>query len=560
MAANDDNGSATDAESVENEIEMLQHDVIKLETYRIKAEFEVVNLNASTSRSGNNTTTNNNDDVNNRDKSSKRPIMSDDSDYDDDDDDRRSFAPFVTCNGLGINDCGVGDVGFSDEAATQSQPNRQRTQLNLIDLPNEILDKILRYLSFETLAKRRTVCRRLNAISSNILNSEFHVLRNYTQQRFQAIKAQMPRRESLRRKHPLARESDIIETLHMRLTLLQMTFGKHIERKHCCFFAGEILDEVHRILKYIKTTSTLSRAYKVTDELFDLSTMAMEYFKEHIEPTLPEITYFGVVDYLLDYSSPHCASPKTQLSLMESTTNDMHPHQSSNKKTKRNGDYFGNGSDGSTPNSTSKMSSAAETIILKRKIRRINENFKRNNGQITVLKRSLRASKTKLSQQQRLINNLKSRFDSYDKKLETTNRKLSAVLHELSRCKTELQYWRSKSPSSATPVNGNCTPCDYDNLQLADVGNASVLQLSADIFQPITDTTDQLAASNLISLIDCSQRSQSDGTDDASTSLDHDINKKCKRKLAYKKPISNDVDDTDADNEALKLKKAKCSF
>ena len=37
------------------------------------------------------------------------------------------------------------------------------------------------------------------------------------------------------------------------------------------------------------------------DELFDLSTMAMEYFKEHIEPTLPEITYFGA-DFL-DFTS-----------------------------------------------------------------------------------------------------------------------------------------------------------------------------------------------------------------------------------------------------------------
>ena len=33
------------------------------------------------------------------------------------------------------------------------------------------------------------------------------------------------------------------------------------------------------------------------DELFDLTSMAMEYFKEHIEPTLPEITYFGA-DFL----------------------------------------------------------------------------------------------------------------------------------------------------------------------------------------------------------------------------------------------------------------------
>ena len=33
---------------------------------------------------------------------------------------------------------------------------------------------------------------------------------------------------------------DITETLNMRLTLLQMTFGKHMERKHICFFAGEV--------------------------------------------------------------------------------------------------------------------------------------------------------------------------------------------------------------------------------------------------------------------------------------------------------------------------------
>lgn len=65
--------------------------------------------------------------------------------------------------------------------------------------------------------------------------------------RFQAIKAQMPRRESARRNHPLACESDIIETLHMRLTLLQMSFGKHIERKHCCFFPGEVSTRVRKV-------------------------------------------------------------------------------------------------------------------------------------------------------------------------------------------------------------------------------------------------------------------------------------------------------------------------
>ena len=57
------------------------------------------------------------------------------------------------------------------------------------------------------------------------------------------------------RNHPLARECDIVETLHMRLTLLQMTFGKHIERKHVCFFAGEVSKEI----KYPYKTTDIER-------------------------------------------------------------------------------------------------------------------------------------------------------------------------------------------------------------------------------------------------------------------------------------------------------------
>lgn len=85
--------------------------------------------------------------------------------------------------------------------------------------------------------------------------------------RFQAIKAQMPRRESARRNHPLACESDIIETLHMRLTLLQMSFGKHIERKHCCFFPGEVsTKDVYKartnVMCYVNRLNKVKFAYK----------------------------------------------------------------------------------------------------------------------------------------------------------------------------------------------------------------------------------------------------------------------------------------------------------
>ena len=69
----------------------------------------------------------------------------------------------------------------------------------------------------------------------------------------------------------------------------------------------QILDEVLRIIRYIQKAPTgqprnpKNPYIYMEDELFDLSTMAMEYFKEHIEPTLPEITYFGA-DYL-DFTS-----------------------------------------------------------------------------------------------------------------------------------------------------------------------------------------------------------------------------------------------------------------
>ena len=49
----------------------------------------------------------------------------------------------------------------------------------------------------------------------------------------------------------------------------------------------------------------------MTDELFDLSTMAMEYFKENIEPSLPEITYFG--SDFLEFTPPF-ATPSKRLS------------------------------------------------------------------------------------------------------------------------------------------------------------------------------------------------------------------------------------------------------
>ncbi|KAK6644397.1 hypothetical protein RUM43_000664 [Polyplax serrata] len=315
---------------------------------------------------------------------------------------------------------------------------QQPSTLNLLDLPHEILDKIFGFLGYKNVAHLRPVCRQLDRVCQAILNSTFQRLQHQMLHRFQSIKAKMPRRESARRNHPLACESDIIETLHMRLTLLQMTFGKHIERKHCCFFAGEILDEVNRILHYIKVTSKLARPYKVTDELFDLSTMAMEFFKEHIEPTLPEIAYFGT-DFI-DFSFPG-SSPSSKYFTLDSP-----PHGSKGYESPTSGNEASSIDPQPVPQSN---------MVLRKRIRKIKQGMKRYNNQLTVMRRDLRTCKSKIAEQQKQILEYASRMDEYDKKNEETSRKFSTLLQELNKCKTELQYWRSKTPAIPSTYN-NC--------------------------------------------------------------------------------------------------------
>ncbi|XP_043286506.1 F-box only protein 28 isoform X2 [Venturia canescens] len=387
---------------------------------------------------------------------------------------------------------GVCEPGPSRRQQPQVQPGLTRQlammssvrNLNLLDLPPEILEKICSFLDYNTVAHLRPVCHQMDRICGSILNSTFQRLQAQMLSRFQSIKAKMPRRESARRNHPLACESDIIETLHMRLTLLHMSFGKHIERKHCCFFPGEILDEVYRILHYIKVTPKLARPYKVTDELFDLSTMAMEYFKEWIEPTLPEIPYFGAdfLDLAGTFSSPGTVS-KPFMCL------DSPPLSIGGAKS-----GSANGDEASSPHSSDERSlvevntpSPQANIAFRRRLRKIKQGMKRYNTQLTLMRRDLKTCKTKIFEQQKQIVEYANRFDDNDKKNEETSRKFSTLLQELNKCKTELQYWRSKSP--AIPVCGGCgqsMPVPADELQaLASQGVLSEPFCEALNFIPI---------------------------------------------------------------------------
>ncbi|XP_052902320.1 probable serine/threonine-protein kinase ndrD [Anopheles moucheti] len=337
---------------------------------------------------------------------------------------------------------------------SNDQQVQQRQDINIMDLPTEILGHIFSFVGYKKIAHMRVISRQMNKVCCSILNSTFQKLQNQMHARFQTVKAKMPRRESARRNHPLACECDILETCYMRLSLLQMTFGKHIERKHCCFFPGGILDEVYSVLNYIRTSTSLDRPFKVTDELFDLSTMAMEYFKEHIEPNLPDIAYFT-------NSTKSFAALETSSSILSRDTS--HSNTSS------------------PPQSN---------MVLRKGIRKIKQGMKRYNNQLTVLRSELRTCKRKateqaktiteqqklLAEQQKQTLEFANRLDETDKKNDELSRKFSTVLQELNKCKTELQYWRSKSPATTNPY-GQVVP----SYELQTLGSQSMVPYDIDL-------------------------------------------------------------------------------
>ncbi|CAH0605409.1 unnamed protein product [Chrysodeixis includens] len=357
----------------------------------------------------------------------------------------------------------------STSKCTSILPAPKTYTTNLLNLPVELIEKIICSLGYKSVSHLRMVNRQFNNICSSVLNSTFQRLQNQMLHRFQSIKAKMPRRESARRSHPLACESDIIETLHMRLSLLQMTFGKHIERKHCCFFPGEILDEVYSILSYLKTTTKLARPYKVTDELFDLTTMAMEYFKEHIEPNLPEITYFGTDFFDITTAFSPGESSKSYMCLdspppsgFESSSSQPAGARVSDRRVSALNMYMEESLPPSPPPPQSNM-------VLRKRIHRIKQGMKKYNDQLSALRNDLRNCKRKTALQQKQIAEQQkqiaeqqkqtleyaNRLDDYDKKNEETSRKFQTLLQELNKCKTELQYWRSRSPA-VPPLCAEC--------------------------------------------------------------------------------------------------------
>ncbi|KFB47847.1 hypothetical protein ZHAS_00015895 [Anopheles sinensis] len=189
-----------------------------------------------------------------------------------------------------------------------------------------------------------------------------------------------------------------------------------------------ILDEVYSVLRYIRTSPSLDRPFKVTDELFDLSTMAMEYFKEHIEPNLPDIAYFT-------NSTKSFAVLEPSSSIMSRDTS----HSSSSSPPQSN-------------------------MVLRKGIRKIKQGMKRYNNQLTVLRSELRTCRRKateqaktiteqqklLAEQQKQTLEFANRLDETDKKNEELSRKFSTVLQKKKNMKKKIKTTKHRSGKKST--------------------------------------------------------------------------------------------------------------
>ncbi|KAL0859770.1 hypothetical protein ABMA27_010127 [Loxostege sticticalis] len=166
--------------------------------------------------------------------------------------------------------------------------------MDLLGLPVVVLENIFSYLSYDEIAKNRLVSKSFNEICSRLLNRGFLMIERRHALALKTVKAQLPRRESERRYHPLARHSDILTSLETRISMLNMTYTKFIDNGICCFIPGKVIDEMRRVLTIVETSKTPPRAHEVLQELRDISSMAIEHFDDKISPAFRKKLQEGV--------------------------------------------------------------------------------------------------------------------------------------------------------------------------------------------------------------------------------------------------------------------------
>mgnify|MGYP000125550738 CR=1 FL=1 len=91
------------------------------------------------------------------------------------------------------------------------------------------------------------VCKLFNKYCQQRLNKGFTRVDKFHAQIQKEVKNKLPRRESERRTHQLARHVDILSAIETRLSLLGMSYSKYMENGLCCFIPGKVIQSIFYI-------------------------------------------------------------------------------------------------------------------------------------------------------------------------------------------------------------------------------------------------------------------------------------------------------------------------
>ncbi|CAJ1066547.1 hypothetical protein L3Q82_001617 [Xyrichtys novacula] len=312
----------------------------------------------------------------------------------------------------------VGSLDSDSVSPRQSTPPPDQPHQNnpLLGLPIVAIETILNFLSYDEISLLRSVCKRMDMICQRVLNQGFLKVERYHSMCQRQVKAQLPRRESERRNHSLARHADILAAVETRLSLLNMTFMKYVDSNLCCFIPGKVIDEIYRVLRYVNSTRAPQRAHEVLQELRDISSMAMEYFDEKIVPILKKKLPGADLSGRLIGSAP-VAGPSTSL-----TT----------------------------------MSLLAKNTPSRSEMAKVQQQVKVNGASMTVLRREIQEIRVKQLEQQKQLQDQEQKLLEQTQVIGEQNARLAELEHKLRELMdSSAATIGGPRPSTAVPTSSN---------------------------------------------------------------------------------------------------------
>ncbi|XP_077438584.1 F-box only protein 28 [Vanacampus margaritifer] len=328
----------------------------------------------------------------------------------------------------------VGSLPLDVAALKQPIPSVDQTHQDnpLLGLPIVAIEAILNFLSYDEISVLRSVCKRMDMICQRVLNQGFLKVERYHSMCQRQVKAQLPRRESERRNHSLARHADILAAVETRLSLLNMTFMKYVDSTLCCFIPGKVIDEIYRVLRYVNSTRAPQRAHEVLQELRDISSMAMEYFDEKIVPILKKKLPGADLSGRLIGSSP-VAGPSSSLAT---------------------------------------MSLLAKNAPSRSEMTKVQQQVKVNGASVTVLRREMQEIRVKQLEQQKQLQDQEQKLLEQTQVIGEQNARLAELEHKLRELMDSSSMGGSATTSVPSTSNNAAVPATASSLTA--MGLASV--------------------------------------------------------------------------------------